>query len=139
MSHDSILDSEAGNHMSHDSSSFTYMSPDTPSISVMTADGTQMSLKGIGSIQTPSLSLHDVYHIPKLHINLVSVGQLCDSGCFVSFLPNSCYVEDLKSKKVIGTEHRKGKGLYVLDELHLPTHVAAMPINLSSFHLTPPS
>lgn len=134
-----ILDSGAGNHMSHDPSSFTYMSPDPPSISVMTADGTQMSLKGTGSIQTPTLSLPDVYFIPKLHMNLVSVGQLCDSGCFVGLLPNSCYVQDLKSKRVIGTGHRKGKGPYVLDELHLPTHVAAMPVNLSSFHLTPSS
>ncbi|KAG8365262.1 hypothetical protein BUALT_Bualt18G0085900 [Buddleja alternifolia] len=134
-----ILDSGAGNHMSPDSSAFISISSDPPSTSVVTADGTPMSLTGIGTIHTSTISLPDVYCIPKLHMNFASAGQICDSGCFVGLFPNSCYVQDLKSKRVIGTGRRKGKGLYVLDELHLPTHAAAMRVNLSSFHLTPSS
>ncbi|KAK4373109.1 hypothetical protein RND71_008493 [Anisodus tanguticus] len=95
-----------------------------------------MPLTGIGTIHTSTISLPDVYCIPKLHINLASAGQICDSGCFIGLFPNSCYVQDLKSKRVIGTGRRKGRGLYVLDELHLPTHATTMPVNLSSFHLT---
>ncbi|KAG8371600.1 hypothetical protein BUALT_Bualt13G0104800 [Buddleja alternifolia] len=134
-----ILDSGAGNYMSPDSSAFISISSDPSSTSVVTADGTPMSLTGIGTIHTSTISLPDVYCIPKLHMNLASAGQICDSGCFVGLFPNSCYVQDLKSKTVIGTGRRKGKGLYVLDELHLPTHAAAMRVNLSSFHLTPSS
>ncbi|KAG8371524.1 hypothetical protein BUALT_Bualt13G0096600 [Buddleja alternifolia] len=134
-----ILDSGVGNHMSPDFSAFISISSDPQSTSVVTADGTPMSLTGIGTIHTSTISLPDVYCIPKLHINLASAGQICDFSCFVGLFENSCYVQDLKSKRVIGTGRRKGKGLYVLDELHLPTHAAVMRVNLSSSHLTPSS
>ena len=106
-----VLDSGASHHMSPDSSSFSSLCP-SPSISVMTADGTPMPLAGIGSIVMPHLFLSVVYHIPKLTLNLASVGQLCDSGNLVTFSSSSCYVQDLQSKKLIGTGRRKG-GLYV--------------------------
>jgi hypothetical protein len=50
------------------------------SIPVMTADDTLMPLTGVGSVVTPHLSLHNVYLIPKLKLNLASVGQIHDSG-----------------------------------------------------------
>jgi hypothetical protein len=53
------------------------------SIPVMTADGTPMPLVGVGSIVTPHLSLPNVYLIPKLKLNLGSVGQICDSGDYL--------------------------------------------------------
>ena len=74
-----VLDSGAFHHMSSDSSSFSSLCPSS-SISVMIADGTHMPLVGIGSIVMPHLFLPDVYHIPKLTLNLASVCQLCDSG-----------------------------------------------------------
>ena len=70
--------------MSPDSSSFASVSPSS-SIPVMTADGTPMPLVGVGSVVNHHLSLPNVYHIPKLSLNLVSVGQLCDFGYLVSF------------------------------------------------------
>ena len=68
--------------MSPDSSSFTFVSL-LSSIPVMTADGTPMPLVGVGSIVTPHLSLPNVYLIPKLKLNLGSVGQKCDSGDYL--------------------------------------------------------
>ena len=44
------------------------------SIPIMTADGTPMPLAGVGSVVTPNLSVPNVYHIPKLTLNLTSVG-----------------------------------------------------------------
>ena len=44
------------------------------SIPVMTVDGTLMPLAGVGFFITPNLSLSHVYHIPKLALNLASVG-----------------------------------------------------------------
>jgi hypothetical protein len=41
---------------------------------VMTADDTHMLLVGVGFIITPHLSLSNVYLIPKIRLNLASVG-----------------------------------------------------------------
>lgn len=131
-----ILDSGASYHMSHDCSSFISMSFDSRSPSILTADGTPLPLTGIGTIQTTHVSLPNVYCIPKLTMNLVSVGQLCDLGYLVHFSSTTCSVQDPNSKKLIGTGRRQG-GLYVLDDLHIPSHAAAASIDLSSFHLTP--
>jgi len=83
--------------MSPDSLSFISASP-LSSIPVMTANGTPMPLAGIGSVLTPHLSLPNVYLIPKLKLNLASVGQICDSGDYlVMFYGSFCYVQDLQS------------------------------------------
>ncbi|KAK4478679.1 hypothetical protein RD792_014172 [Penstemon davidsonii] len=127
-----LLDSGASHHMSPDSTVFTVLHS-KPYGSVTTADGTPMPLAGIGPIDTPNMSLDSVYHIPNLAMNLVSVGQLCDSGYSVSFSSTSCHVQDQQSKKLIGTGRRQG-GLYVLDKLKAPA-IAASSVDLSSFHL----
>jgi hypothetical protein len=49
----------------------------------MTTDVTLMPLAGVGSVVTPHLSLLNVYLIPKLKLNLASVGQICDSGDYL--------------------------------------------------------
>jgi arginine exporter protein ArgO len=53
------------------------------SIPVMTTDGTPMPLAGVGSVVTPHLSLPNVYLIPKLKLNLASVGQIYDSADYL--------------------------------------------------------
>jgi hypothetical protein len=58
------------------------MSP-LSSIPVMTTDGTPMPLAGVGSVVTPHLSLPNVYLIPKLKLNLASVGQIYDSADYL--------------------------------------------------------
>jgi hypothetical protein len=98
MSHSEwVLDFSASYHMSPDSSSFTYMSP-LSFILVMTVDDTPMPLAGVGSVVTPHLSLPNVHLIPKLKLNLASVGQICDSGDYlVMFSSFFCYIQDLQS------------------------------------------
>ncbi|KAH6834928.1 hypothetical protein C2S53_007300 [Perilla frutescens var. hirtella] len=131
-----ILDSGASHHMSPTADSFTSLIP-SDSVSVVTADGTPMPLAGVGSIVSSYVSLPRVYHIPKLVLNLISVGQLCDSGCIVTFSSTDCRVQDLYSKRRIGTGHRQG-GLYIMDDLQVPD-VAASSVDLSGFHLSPSS
>jgi len=102
----------------------------------MTADDTLMPLAGVGSVVTPHLSLPNVYLIPKLKLNLVSVGQICDSGDYlVLFSGSFCCVQDLQSQKLIGTGRREN-GLYILDELNVPVAAAATTVDLSSFRLS---
>jgi len=136
MSHSEwVLDSGASHHMSQDSSSFTSVSP-LSSIPVMTADGTPMPLAGVGSVVTPHLSLPNVYLIPKLKLNLASVGQICDSGDYlVMFSGSFCCVQDLQSQKLIGTGRREN-GIYILDELKVTVVDAATIVDLSSFRLS---
>jgi len=82
------------------------------------------------------LSLPNVYLIPKLKLNLASVGQICDSGDYlVMFSGSFCCVQDLQSQKLIGTSRREN-GLYILDELKVPLAAAATTADLSSFRLS---
>ena len=131
MSHSEwVLDSGASHHMSPDSSSFTSVSP---------LSSIPMPLAGVGSVVTPHLSLPNVYLIPKLKLNLASVGQICDSGDYlVMFSGSFCCVQDLQSQKLIGTGRREN-GLYILDELKVPVAAAAAAtttVDLSSFRLS---
>jgi hypothetical protein len=68
--------------MSPDSSFFASMTCSS-SIPVMIVDDTLMPLTSIGYVVTPHLSLLNVYFIPKLMLNIVYVGQLCDSGNYL--------------------------------------------------------
>jgi hypothetical protein len=110
----------------------------------MTADGTPMPLVGVGSVVTPHLSLSNVYLIPQLKLNLVFVGQICDSGDYlVMFSGSFCCVQDLQSQKLIGTCRREN-GLYILDELKVlvaavaavAAAAAATTVDLFSFCLS---
>ncbi|TXG54110.1 hypothetical protein EZV62_019366 [Acer yangbiense] len=74
-----VLDSGASHHMSLDSSSFVSLCSAT-SVSIMISYGSPMPLAGVGSSVTPNVTLSNVYHIPNLTLNLVSVSQLCESG-----------------------------------------------------------
>ncbi|CAL2250163.1 unnamed protein product [Prunus armeniaca] len=132
-----IFDSGATHHMTSDLSLFTSLSSLSTSISVLTANGTSMSLAGIGSITTSSICLSDVYYIPQLTLNLISISQLCASGYVVQFSSTSCYVQDPHSKKLIGAGRREG-GLYVLEKLQILALVVSS-IDLSSFCLSPKS
>ena len=79
-----VLDSGASRNMFPDSKAFVSLCP-TSSMSVMTADGTPMQLEGVGYVVISHLSISNVYHTPKLTLNLVSVSHLCDSSYLVFF------------------------------------------------------
>ncbi|KAJ9548119.1 hypothetical protein OSB04_020662 [Centaurea solstitialis] len=128
-----ILDSGASRHMSPHLISFTSLSPRSP-VSVMSASSTPLQVEGVGSVVTPQLSLSDVYYIPTLALNLVSVSQLCKTGYWVFFSDYLCCVQDPRSRKVIGIGHKLGD-LYVVDELRV-SGVAASSVDLSSFRLS---
>ena len=44
-----------------------------------------MPVRYKGTISSPSLSLSDTFHIPKLSLNLLYVGQLCELGVDILF------------------------------------------------------
>lgn len=93
-----------------------------------------MPLASVGSVCILHLSLFDVYYVPKLTMNLVSMSQLCETGYSIPFSSTSCEVQDLQTKRLIGIGCKQG-GLYVLDELRV-LDVVASGVDLSSFRLS---
>ncbi|CAN1179704.1 Retrovirus-related Pol polyprotein from transposon TNT 1-94 [Linum perenne] len=96
------LDSGCFNHMTGASSGFQNYRP-LNNATVQVVNGQKLPIVGIGDIQTSSISLHNTLHVPSLVPNLVSVGQLADDGYVMSFSSSGCYVQDQKTKKLIGT------------------------------------
>jgi hypothetical protein len=94
--------------------------------SIQTADGTSCSITHEGSLSTSHFFVPHVSFIPKLSMNLLSVGQVTDHNCFVGFDDTSCFIQDRRTGTILGTGHRhKGSpSLYVLDTLHLPSSFA---------------
>jgi hypothetical protein len=72
-----LFDSTCCNHIIPHPTSSTTSIPSSHSSLIRTADGSFMTVKNIGTINTPSLSVPDVFHVPELSFNLLSVGQLC--------------------------------------------------------------
>ncbi|GJU15008.1 retrovirus-related pol polyprotein from transposon TNT 1-94 [Tanacetum coccineum] len=66
---------------------------------------------GKGTISNDSLKIDNVEHVDNLRFNLLSVRQICDNKCSVTFSEHD--IEITKDGKVIGRCIRK-KGLYVM-------------------------
>jgi hypothetical protein len=66
---------------------------------------------GKGTISQDSLTIENVEHVDNLTYNLLSIGQICDNKCRVTFTDKDS--EIIKDKKVIGRGIRKG-GIYVM-------------------------
>ncbi|GJR72829.1 zf-CCHC domain-containing protein [Tanacetum coccineum] len=64
-----------------------------------------------GTISNDSLKIDNVEHVDNLGFNLLSIGQICDNKCKVTFFVHDS--EITKNDKVIGRGIRK-KGLYVM-------------------------
>ena len=72
-------------HMTPDEYQFSDKAPLEHSITIYTIDGTPMPVSHKGTISSPCLSLSDTFHIPKLSLNLLFVGQLCELGIDLLF------------------------------------------------------
>ena len=95
-----VIDSEAIDHMTGNSSLFsTFQSQPSPSI-VTIADGSQSCVLGSGTI-VPTLSnpLTLVLSLPNFSFNLMSVSKLTRTlKCYISFFPYFCLFQDLMMK-----------------------------------------
>ncbi|GJU32336.1 uncharacterized mitochondrial protein-like protein [Tanacetum coccineum] len=128
-----ILDTGATHHMSYLMLQFISLNLNS-SKSIMAANGDSMPLAGIGSVDTPFVSLSDVYYIPSLTMNLAYVSKICDFGCDVNFSVFNCCIYDRKTQKVVGKGHWKGN-LYILDHFRDIHDTASSSVDLSSFWL----
>ncbi|CAN6226669.1 unnamed protein product [Urochloa humidicola] len=88
-------------------------------LSVQAADGTSMPVCGRGNVVTDAVVLPDVYYVPGLCTNLVSVGQLAGLDYSVGFGRGNCIVSS-PDGTVVGGAHARGDGLYEVDFLRVP-------------------
>ena len=101
-----ILDTGATNHMTGARSAFSELDSGIRG-TVKFGDGSVVEIEGRGTILFVSKGgehrkLTDVYFIPRLKANLVSLGQLDETGCFISIergLLKICDINDGCSRR----------------------------------------
>jgi hypothetical protein len=128
-----FLDSACCNHMTdnpHLTSAYTPLVLPT----ITTADGSAMTVSHVGSISTPNLSVSNVFCVPKLHLNLLSVGQLTELGLNLLFSSRGCLVQDSRRGRSLGLGVRLDGCLSLLPFTFL-LHQSPHPLLL----LLPPS
>ena len=80
--------------MTPDESQFFDKAPLEHPISIFIVGGTPMLVSHKGTIPSPCLSFSDTFHIPKLSLNLLSVGQFCELGTNLLFTNHGVDVQD---------------------------------------------
>uniref|UniRef100_A0A2N9EJW8 Integrase catalytic domain-containing protein n=1 Tax=Fagus sylvatica TaxID=28930 RepID=A0A2N9EJW8_FAGSY len=96
-----------------------YMSQPSPALSVTSSH--------IGTISSPDLTIPDTYLVPKLSLNLLSVGQLCELGLDLHFSNHGVDVQDPLTGKLLGTGRKTGR-LFELCNLQIPSHMVSSSV-----------
>uniref|UniRef100_A0A2N9GEJ7 Retrovirus-related Pol polyprotein from transposon TNT 1-94-like beta-barrel domain-containing protein n=1 Tax=Fagus sylvatica TaxID=28930 RepID=A0A2N9GEJ7_FAGSY len=122
-----LLDSVCCNHMTPHASHFSQKTPLAPSPIIYTADSSHMSVSHIGTISSPDLTIPDTYLVPKLSLNLLFVGQLCELGLDLHFSNCGVDVQDPLTGKLLGTGRKIGR-LFELCNLQIPSHMVSSSV-----------
>jgi hypothetical protein len=59
--------------------------------------------------------LKDVFYVPTIIKNLVSVGHMVEQGLKVTFNRNGCFVEDMMNQGKLITKGKRNEGMFTLD------------------------
>ena len=114
-----LLNSACCNHMTSSPivvSSHTFTSLPT----INTANDSPMHVTHLGNVSTLALSVSNVYQIPQLTHNLISVGQLTELGFVLTFFSTGVVMQDSQTGQIVGTTHKVGR-LFELIFLYLPS------------------
>lgn len=65
---------------------------------IHTTNDSQMKVSHIGNISMSTLSLLDTFVVPKLSLDLIFVGQLCELDFDIHFSSNGCCVQDRRTR-----------------------------------------
>ena len=85
---------------------------------IYTANGSPMHVSHLGNVCTLALSISNIYQIPKLTYNLLSIRQLTELGFSLTFSSIGVVVQDSQTGQIVGTAH-KVRRLFQLIFLHL--------------------
>ncbi|KAL0317318.1 UNVERIFIED_CONTAM: Retrovirus-related Pol polyprotein from transposon RE2 [Sesamum angustifolium] len=115
-----IINSGCSHHVTGDDSLFSELRQHNGKRVIVTADNSTYPVAKEGAVKIDadetSVKLDDVYHVPGLKKNLISVSQITNSGKYVLFGPNDVKVLDNVKNvvaDVILSDERKGS-LFVI-------------------------
>ena len=107
------LDNGASNHMSGDKRYFSSID-DTVTGKVRFGDDSRIDIKGKGSIEFldrngESRKILDVYYIPDLKSNIISLGQATESGCDIRLRDEYLIMRDREGKLIAKATRSKNR------------------------------
>lgn len=111
----------ATNHMTNDKSLISDLKPVADGRNII-ADGNGAGLKvqGRGAVNTETVVLPaEVWYVPEIDENLVSVDQLNELGLSISIGRGVCTVTRVSDGSVVGKARRSG-GVYEVEFLKVP-------------------
>ena len=99
-----IIDFGAIDHMTSKSQLFHTYTPSPSNKKIAVANGSLATVAGFGDIYIPpTLILKNVFHVPKLSTNLISIQKLTyDLKCYAIFSPSYCVFQEQGSWRRIG-------------------------------------
>jgi hypothetical protein len=95
-----VLNSGASFHVASDQSwqaSTTYVTEGVP---IRTVDGTLCDVTNKGSLSNPNFIVPNIFFVPDLSMDPLSVGQVTYHNYFVEFDDSSCLVQDRRTRGV---------------------------------------
>jgi hypothetical protein len=123
--------------MTSDSTIFSHKTALSPNPTIYIANGSHMPVSHVGSISTSNLSVSDTYLVPKLSLNLLSVGQLRELGLELKFSNKGVDVQDSQTGQLLGIGRKVGR-LFELSYLQIlsltTTSMAGITITSSLWH-----
>lgn len=107
------LDSGASNHMTGDENCFTKIDFSVNG-NVKIGDGTEIGIHGLGSVlfqckNGEHLALTDVYFIPKIKSNIISLGQFDENGGRVDISGGLCKIYDRDNKLLLKVKRQRNR------------------------------
>ncbi|KAK3029863.1 hypothetical protein RJ639_038297 [Escallonia herrerae] len=109
--------SGATDHMTNCSHLFSTYTPCARNKKIKIADESLSAIARTGSIVlSPSITLHNVLHVPKLSCNLLSISKLTyDLKCQANFYSTRCEFQEMVLGRMIGSARASG-GLYFFED-----------------------
>jgi hypothetical protein len=114
-----LLDSACCNHMTPYPSFFSHTNSARYAPTIHIANGSTMLVRSIGTVSTSKISISNIFHVPKLSYNLLSMGQLAELSYHIIHNYFGYIVQDPKMRQELGTGRRIGR-LFETFSLRLP-------------------
>ena len=121
------LDFGCSNHMTGNIDMFTSLDKNVKT-DVILGNGNKVSVEGKGCINIVTKTgqekyIEDVFYVPGLKHNLMSVGQMVGNGHTVNFAKNVCTIMDrCNNKKAIAKVSMTGNRMFPLNMAHSKIH-----------------
>jgi hypothetical protein len=126
--HSWFIESACCNHMTPYLTFISQKTSSSPNPVIYTAEGSQLPVSHTGSISSPHLTVNNKYLVPKLSLNLLSVGQLCELGLELKFSNKGVDVQDSQTGQLIGIGRKIGRHF---EPLFLPNPIFSYHQNFS--------